>query len=134
MLVVDNEQPCQGRTDFFWCRPRRVQARRHPFVNAIILRNELRNDVGVNISTQTVHSYQSSAEWYFGLGDNSFAFPCPDFTNRRVRTRQKITSTGLIPIRILYSSLMGQGTVFTLQIDVLECGEDVGAISRCQYS
>ena len=32
-----------------------VQARRHPFVNATNLRNELRNDVGVKMSTQTVH-------------------------------------------------------------------------------
>ena len=32
-----------------------VQARRHPFVNATTLRNESRNSVGVNISTQTVH-------------------------------------------------------------------------------
>ena len=32
-----------------------LQARHHPFVNATALRNELRNDVGVNISTQTVH-------------------------------------------------------------------------------
>ena len=34
-------------------------------------------------------------------------------------------STGLITIGIMYSSLMSQGTVLTLQIDVLECGEDV---------
>ena len=33
-----------------------VQARRHPFKNATSLRNELRNAVGVNISTQTVHN------------------------------------------------------------------------------
>ena len=33
-----------------------VQAIRHPFVNATTLRNELRNAVGVNISTQTVHN------------------------------------------------------------------------------
>ena len=33
-----------------------VQARRHPFLNATTLRNELRNDVGVNISTQTVRN------------------------------------------------------------------------------
>ena len=33
-----------------------VQARRHPFVNATSLRNELRTAVGVNISTQTVHN------------------------------------------------------------------------------
>ena len=33
-----------------------AQARRHPFVNATTLRNELRNAVGVNISTQTVHN------------------------------------------------------------------------------
>ena len=33
-----------------------VQARRHPFVNATTLRNELRNAVGVNISTQRVHN------------------------------------------------------------------------------
>ena len=33
-----------------------VQDRRHPFVNAIILRNELRNAVGVNMSTQTVRN------------------------------------------------------------------------------
>ena len=33
-----------------------VQARRHPFVNATTLRNELRNVVRVNISTQTVHN------------------------------------------------------------------------------
>ena len=33
-----------------------VQARRHPFVNATTLRNELRNAVGVNISTQKVHN------------------------------------------------------------------------------
>ena len=32
-----------------------VHARRHPFVNATTLRNESRNAVGVNISTQTVH-------------------------------------------------------------------------------
>ena len=31
-----------------------VQTRRHPFVNATSLRNELRTAVGVNISTQTV--------------------------------------------------------------------------------
>ena len=33
-----------------------VQARHHPFVNATTLRNELRNAVGVNISTQTVRN------------------------------------------------------------------------------
>ena len=33
-----------------------VQARRHPFVNATTLRNEFRNVVGVNISTQTVRN------------------------------------------------------------------------------
>ena len=32
-----------------------VQARRHPFENATTLRNELRNAVGVNISTHTGH-------------------------------------------------------------------------------
>ena len=34
-----------------------VQARRHPFVNATIPRNELRNTVGVNISSQTVRNH-----------------------------------------------------------------------------
>ena len=33
-----------------------MQARRHPVVNATTPRNELRNVVGVNISTQTVHN------------------------------------------------------------------------------
>ena len=33
-----------------------VQARRHPFVNATTRRNEFRNAVGVNISTQIVHN------------------------------------------------------------------------------
>ena len=33
-----------------------VQARRHAFVNTTTLRSELRIDVGVNISTQTVHN------------------------------------------------------------------------------
>ena len=33
-----------------------VQARRHPFENATTLRNELRNAVGVNISTHTGHN------------------------------------------------------------------------------
>ena len=33
-----------------------VQATRHPFVNPTTLRNELRNAVGVNISTQTVRN------------------------------------------------------------------------------
>ena len=33
-----------------------VQARRHPFVNATTLRNEFRNAVGANISTQTVRN------------------------------------------------------------------------------
>ena len=33
-----------------------VQARRHPFVNATTLQNELRNAVVVNISTQKVHN------------------------------------------------------------------------------
>ena len=33
-----------------------VQGRRHPFVNATTLRNEFRNAVGVNISTQTVRN------------------------------------------------------------------------------
>ena len=33
-----------------------IQARRHPFVNATTLRNEFRNAVGVNISTQTVRN------------------------------------------------------------------------------
>ena len=33
-----------------------VQASRRPFVNATTLRNELRNAVGVNISTQKVHN------------------------------------------------------------------------------
>ena len=32
----------------------------------------------------------------FGLGDHASAFPWPNFTNRRVCSRQKITSTGLI--------------------------------------
>ena len=33
-----------------------VQARRHPFENATTLQNELRNAVGVNISTHTGHN------------------------------------------------------------------------------
>ena len=40
-----------------------VQARRHPFVIATTLRNELMNDVGVNISTETVHNHL----WQSGL-------------------------------------------------------------------
>ena len=44
------QRPTTPRQDQFLV----VQARRHPFVNATTLRNESRNAVGVNISTQTV--------------------------------------------------------------------------------
>ena len=50
-----------------------LQARHHPFVNATTLRNESRNAVGVNMSTQTVHN--SLQRVAFGLGENAFAFP-----------------------------------------------------------
>ena len=91
-----------------------VQARRHPFVNASTLRNELRNAVGVNISTQKVHnSLQRS-----GLRSRRECIRIP---------LTEITSTGLITIGILYSSPMSNGTVLTLQIDVIDCGEDVGS-------
>ena len=52
MLVVDNEQPCQDVKDRFIV----VQTRHHPFVNETILRNELRNGVGVSVSMPTVRS------------------------------------------------------------------------------
>ena len=42
------------------------------------------------------------------------------------RAWNRLQSTGLITIRILYCSPMSQGTVLTLQIDVLECGEEMG--------
>ena len=102
-----------------------VQARRHPFVNATTLRNELRNAVGVNISTQNFITVFNGVA--FGLGENAFASPWPDFTNRCAWTGHDITSTGLITIVILSSSPMSKGTVLTLQIDVFDCGEDVGS-------
>ena len=44
-----------------------VQAKRHPFVNATTLRNELRNAVGVNISTQTVRNRLRQSGLYLYL-------------------------------------------------------------------
>ena len=52
ILVVDNEQPRQHRTDILRCRPGQMSS----LVNANTLRNELRNAVAINISTQTAHN------------------------------------------------------------------------------
>ena len=58
MLVVEKDATTPIQSRFLV-----VQARHHPFVNAITLLNELRNADGVNISTQTVHN----SLWQSGL-------------------------------------------------------------------
>ena len=77
-----------------------VQARRHPFVDATTLRNELRNAVGVNIFTQTVNRLRQSG-----------------FRSRRAC------------IRIPLTRLHKQARLNWAQDHVkwTECGEDVGS-------
>ena len=102
-----------------------VQARRHPFENATTLLNELRNAVGVNISTHTGHNIHGQS----GLRSRRECIRIP-LTRLHKQARlnwHKIRSNGLITIGILYSSPVSNVTVLTLQIDVLECGEDVDA-------
>ena len=102
-----------------------VQARRHRFVNAIILRNELRNAVGVNMSTQTVRNRLRQS----GLRSRRSRIRVPlTRLHKQVRlnwTQDHVNST-YKTIGILYYSPMRENTVLTVQIDVLECGEDVG--------
>ena len=90
-----------------------VQARRHPFVTATTLQHELRNAVGVNISTQTVRNRLRSrrpciriymtrlhqqvcldwAQYHVNWSDNDWdpvllsdeSRYCLDFTDRRAR-------------------------------------------------
>ena len=103
-----------------------VQARRHPFVNAIILRNELRNAVGVNMSTQTVRNHLRQS----GLRSRRSRIRIPlTRLHKQVRlnwTQDHVNWT-YKTIGILYYSPMRQNTVLTVQIDVLGCGEDVGS-------
>ena len=120
MLVVDNEQSCQDRTIFLWCRPD---------VTPSWMRLLFEMSWGMLLDLtfprkKFITVFNGVA---FGLGEHAFAFPWPDFTNRLVWTGHEITSTGLITIGIMYSSPMSNGTVLTLQIDVFDCGEDVGS-------
>ena len=98
-----------------------VQDIRRPLVTT--LRNELRNAVGVTISTQPVRNHLRQS----GLQSRRacIRIPLTRLHQQARLTGLTITSTGLIPTGILYSSPLSQGTVFTLQIDILKCGEDV---------
>ena len=99
-----------------------VQDRPRPLVTT--LRNDLRNAVGVTISTQPVRNHLRQS----GLKSRRacIRIPLTRLHQKARLTGLTITSTGLIPTGILYSSPLSQGTVFTLQIDILKCGEDVG--------
>ena len=102
-----------------------VQTRRHPFVNVTTLRNELRTAVGINISTQTVHNSLRQS----GLRSRRACIRIP-LTRLHKQTRLNWTQDHVNWTDhdwILYSSPMSQGTALTLQIDVLECGEDMGS-------
>ena len=118
MLVVDNEQPRQYRTDFLWCRPDVI-----PLWMRLLY--EMSWGMLLVLTFPRKQFITVFGRVVFGLRENAFSFPWPDFTNRRVWTGHKITPTGLITIGILYSSPMSKGTVLTLHIDVLECGEEV---------
>ena len=119
MPMVDNEQPRQDRTDFLWCRP--------DFIPSWMrLLYEMSWGMLLELTFPRKQFITVFGRVVFGLGENAFAFPWPDFKNRRVWTGHRLTSTGQITIGIMYSSPMSKGTVLTLQIDVLECGEDVG--------
>ena len=102
-----------------------VQARRHPFESATTLRNELRNAVGVNISTQTVHNIHGQS----GLQSRREFIRIP-LTRLHKQARlnwaqDQVNWTDNVCDPVLFP--MSQCTVLTLQIDVLECGEDVEA-------
>ena len=120
MLVVNNEQLRQYRINFLWCRPDVIPSRMR-------LLYEMSWGMLLELTFPRIQVITFMGRVVFGLGENVFAFPWPDFTNRRVWTGHKIRSTGLITIGILYSSPVSNVTVLTLQIDVLECGEDVEA-------
>ena len=102
-----------------------LQTRRHPFVNATTLRNELRNAVGVNISTQTLHNSLQQSGLRSRRACIRIPFTRPHKQARLNWTRDHVNWTD--NDWILYSSPMSKGTVLTLQIDVLECGEGVGS-------
>ena len=120
MLVVDNDQPRQYRTDFLWCRPDVI----HSWMRLLF---EMSWGMLLELTFPRKKFITVFNGVAFGLEENALAFPWPDFTNRCVWTGHEITSTGLITIEILYSSPMSNGTVLTLQIDVFDCGEDVGS-------
>ena len=102
-----------------------VQARRHPFVNATTLRNELRNAVGVNISTQTVRNRLRQS----GLRSRRGCIRIPLTRLHKqaclnwAQDHVNWTDNDWDPVLFTDES----STVLTLHIDVLECGEDVGS-------
>ena len=100
-----------------------VQARRHPFVNATTLLNELRNAVGVNISTQTVHNSLQQSD--LRPRREFIRIPLTRLHKQAPLNWTRDHVKGLITIGILYCSPMSNGTVLTLQIDVFVCGEDM---------
>ena len=103
-----------------------VQARRHPFVNATTLRNEFRNAVDVNISTQTVRNRLRQC----GLRSRRACIRIP-LTRLHKQARLywaqdhvNFTDNDWDPVLFTDES---RYTVLTLQNDVLEYGEDVGS-------
>ena len=95
-------------------------------MKATTLRNELRTAVGVNISTQTV--YNSLRQSGLRSRRACIRIPLPRLHKQaRLNWTQDHLNWTDITIGILNSSTMSQGTVLTLQIDVLECGEDMGS-------
>ena len=113
-------QPRQFRADFLWYRP-------YIIPSWMRLLYEMSWGMLMELIFPCKQFITVFDRVVFGLGEHAFTFPWPDITNRRVWTGHNFASTGLITIGIMYSSPMSKGTVLTLHIDVLECGEDVGS-------
>ena len=102
-----------------------VRARRHPFVNATTLRNKVGNAADVNISTQTVRNRLRQSGLRSRKACIRIFLTRLHKQARLDRAQDHSNLNSLITIGILYSSPMSEGTVLTLQIDVLKYGEDV---------
>ena len=85
MLVVDNEQPRIDWTNFLWRRPDVI----HSWMRLLY---EMSWGILLELTFPRIQFLTVFGNVVFALGEHAFAFPWPDFTNRRVWTGQKITS------------------------------------------
>ena len=126
MLVVDNEQLGQYRINLLWCRPDVIPSRMR-------LLYEMSWGMLLELTFPRKQFISFTGRVVFDLGENSFAFPWPDFRNRRVWTGHNIRSTGLITFVILYSSRWVNVLSWLYRSTCSSVEKTWSPISRCQY-